>query len=780
MNIDITVRYERAAALECGEFGKSVAFNTTVYPHWIEGTSTFWYVREARHGQTYRLVDAKAGLNRSAFDHHSLACALTEASGEAVEADNLSLEKLTFSEDLSTCTFAAFSKTWVYDIAQKTCQEESRLPEQWRVSPDGRKAAFVRDHNLWVRDLSSGDEKPLTHDGERYNDYALSQPLLSHGYHQPSVSVEALWSPDSRSLFTVLIDIRKVEIGPPLVQHVPTDGSLRPKILRADRRVAFPGDKHIPTYQLLAIDVDSGKNQFANYPPCPIHYPPYSGYFSGYRGWWDSDSRHGYFVDVERGGKTLNLVKFDTHTGATEQLFQETSEHFVTLMPISHTSTLILPLPESNELIWFSERSGTAHLYLYELASGKLKNPITQGDWLVRNVLHFDAKRRELTIQTAGRKRGRNPYYCDICRVNIDSGQITDLVSSDHEYVVTDQRSRISLWDKRAAGVSPCGEYVVTTRSRVDDVPVSLLLSRNGKEILTLETADISGLPENWQWPEPVMLKAADGKTDIMGVVFRPSDFDPQQSYPVLDCTYGYVSPVGAFTNSHVQNRQYLSPAACAELGFIAVVIHNRGKDGLRDVAFNTYQDPHFPEVPLFGAKAPKGDCVAGIKQLAERYSYIDLNRVGVIETGSQPQALAGMLSYPDFYKVGVSACSVADARMLAAQGMNAIDDNAPKLEDLAGNFQGKLLIVTGMLEWACPVAMPFRLIEALQKANKRFDTLILPNLSHSRNGYVIQRSWDYLVQHLLSVEPPDDFRLITDRDLSTEQEVKTLEGEYN
>ena len=777
---ELTARYQRAAHLEDSAFDETlIARNTTLFPHWVEGNAVFWYQQDTPDGHGYRLVDASAKTNQSAFDHSALATALAEASAETVEADKLPLVDLAFTAALDQINFTAFGQRWCYHLESQQCASIDSLPDQWVVSPNGQQAAFVRDHNLWVRDLVNGKEKALTHDGERYRDYALSQPLLSHGIHQPSVSVEAVWSPDSRRLFTVLIDIRHLEVGPPLVQHVPTDGSLRPKILRADRRVAFAGDEHIACYQLLAIDVDTGVSQPADYPPSPLTYPPYAGYFTGHRGWWDADSRHGYFIDQERGGKTVNLVKLDTFTGKTEVLIQETSDTAVTVIPISHISTLVIPLPDTNELIWFSERSGWAHLYLYELSSGRLKNTVTEGEWLVRNVLHFDASRRELFIQTAGRVSGRNPYYCDLCRVNIDSGALTTIVSSDHDYVVCDQRSRISARDNQALGVSSCGDYVVTTRSRVDQVPVSILFDRDGNELLCVETADTFGLPANWQWPEPIMVKSADDTTDIMAVVFRPTDFDPNKSYPILDHSYGYASPVGSFGNSHVGGRQYFSPAACAELGFIVVVVHNRGKDALRHVAFAAYQDPDFPEEPHFSAKSPVGDSVAAIKQLAERYPYMDVNRVGIMESGSQPLALSGMLVHPGFYKVGVSNCGCADGRMLAAQGMAPIGDEYRQFEHIAGNLQGKFLIISGMLEWAMPVAMTFRVIQALQEANKRFDMILVPNSGHGRNSYTIQRSWDYVVEHLLGQQPPEDYCLDVIRGRLMDQEIKMLETEY-
>ena len=357
------------------------------------------------------------------------------------------------------------------------------------------------------------------------------------------------------------------------------------------------------------------------------------------------------------------------------------------------------------------------------------------------------------------RVEGRNPYYCDICRVNIDTGELTAIISTDHEYVVCDQRSRISASAPKAMGISPNGQYAVTTQSRVDKTPETLLLDRDGNALLSLEIADISGLPEGHHWPEPVMLKAADGTTDIYGVVFRPSNFDPKKSYPVLDCSYHYGSPVGSFTNNGNGNWHYLSTWAYAELGFICVVIFNRGNEGLRDNQFNSYQDPVMPLEPL-RLRFNKEDCVAGIKQLAEQHRYMDIKRVGVVEFGSIPTAVAGLLIHPDFYSVGVSVNALLDFRLFGSIATQY--EGYPELEDYVDKLRGKLLLMHGMLEDIMPIAMFFRFVEALQKANKPFDMLLLPNLGHGSNGYTIQRSWDYVVEHLLAEEPPKDFKLLS------------------
>ena len=753
---DINTRYQRAQQLMSGVFTKDVAFNTTLYPHWIGDTDRCWYIRQTREGQHFLVLDAKEGRCQAAFDHQALALALSAASDCEVQADNLPLTDLDLGEAPELITFTAFNKRWSYTAATAACQELSINPQGWTLSPDGRQALFVRDHNLWLHELDSGRERPLTDDGEAFYRYAGTPTV--YGRNEVN-TVEAIWSPDSKRIFTQLLDTRDIAVAPPIVEYVPADGSLRPKIRNPERRMAIFTDEHIEAYRFLTINLEDNSRHFIDYRPCPVLRPPYVGYFSSRRAWWGDDSRHSYFIDHERGGKRAYLVKLDTDTGKAQRLIEESSDFTVNLTPISHMHMLLQPILESNELIWFSERSGYAHLYLYELSTGRFKHAITQGDWLVRNILHLDLARRELFIQTAGRGAGRNPYYCDICRVNIDTGELTTLRSTEQEYMVCDQRSRMSMVDPKAVGVAPSGQYLVTTVSRVDQAPVSLLLDRNGELISTLETADTSGLPDQVSWPEPVMLTAADGATPIYGVVFRPSNFDPEKSYPVLDCTYNYATPVGSFSNNTTNNRHYLSAWAYAELGFIAVMIFNRGNEGLRDVVFNSYQDPVMPQETM-RFRSHKEDCVAGIQELAARHSYMDIDRVGVVEFGSIPTAVTGLLLYPDFYKVGVSINAQLDSRLLGCIG--TLDEGYPELEDFAGNLRGKLLLIHGMLEDVITPAMMFRLVEALQKNNKSFDMLLLPNLGHGSSSYTIQRSWEYVVEHLLGEEPPVNFKLKT------------------
>ena len=584
-------------------------------------------------------------------------------------------------------------------------------------------------------------------------------------------SLEVLWSADSRRVMAVIKDNRQVSLGPPLIEHVPADGSVKPRAVDADRRVAMPGDEHIECYHLVAFDIESATMVKADYQPCPVFAPIYVGFFTGKRGWWSADHRHAYFIDLLRGGNTGRLLAFDTHTGQVRTVIEDTSKHRLCLIPDTHLGGMLAPLLATEEVVWYSERSGSAHLYLYDLNTGELKNAITTGPYVVRGVLRVDETRREVWIQTGDRIAGRHPVYCDIVRVNIDTGEFIDVISSDHEYVVANPTSRVSMMHKQSAGVSATGDYVVTTRSRVDEVPVSLLLDRDGKQVMELAEADISALPANWQWPEQALVTAADGETVLDAVIWRPSDFDPQQSYPVVDGSWGaFPPPVGSFTNNMSQARLYLEAAAMAELGFIVVMVGQRGAGigagmagGIRDVAYSNSHE-------FWNCISPNMvDIVEGIKQLAADRSYMDIGRVGIGLFPSMASAVGGMLRFPDFYKVGVSCNAYVDLR-LAGEFFSYTGSPLPEdaisrhaFLEMAPNLKGKLLMMHGMMNPCIPVAATLGFVDAFHRANKDFDQLILPSLGHGTNdfnSYTVRRRWDYFVEHLLGETPPKEFNL--------------------
>lgn len=483
--------------------------------------------------------------------------------------------------------------------------------------------------------------------------------------------------------------------------------------------------------------------------------------FSGNRAWWSGDGRRAYFIDMTRGQKTARLIALDAETGMADVLFEESAETYLELSLDFEHPYMLTMLPDTDELIWYSERTGWAHLYLYDLTTGELKTPITTGEWRVRDIVHFDKDTRELFIQIAGRVQGRNPYYRELVRVNVDSGAMTVLASGDCDY-------RVCRRPGVESGLSPSCLYIVTTQSRVDTPSVTELRDRNGELLLTVEAADISGLPSGWRWPESVTMKADDGKTDIFGVLFRPSDFDPAKKYPVLDIDT--ISPAyslmatGAFLLEDIDptgNLMYTTLAALAELGFIVTLIEGRGTPH-RSKSFHDFGYTPFME----GSGII--DHVAGIKQLAKRYPYMDLNNVGVTSfDGAGNGSIFGLLHHSNFYKVGV-AFSMWDPRFIKQgevfHGLVQPSDHQQSIwSDAVNNLQGKLLLVTGLMDAYFHSCMTFQLVDMLVKANKDVDLLIQPNGGHGfrvKNAH--RKVWDYLVRHLQGVEPPKNFALKT------------------
>ena len=773
---EILNRYKKAQAMMQGtlKFGTgNIVPNALLFPVWIEGTNCFWYEQQLKGGTIFRLVNADAGSNEPAFDHNALAEALSQAVGEQVDAVNLPINfrniispvDMTISLEPLTLSFTAFNKRWKFIDESASLTLIEQIPRNWLISPDGRHAAFSRDYNIWVKDLHTHQERALTIDGEQYYQYAIPGSVHGNDGMTSILGLQAQWSPDSKRLFTVQLDQRQVKtVG--VVHHVPSDGSLRPQT--TFHKLAFPGDEQIEAYRLLSIEVETGSVQGADYARVPATYGGSGGFFENAFGWWNIDSRHAYFIDVDRYYKYARVVTFDTLTGATKTLFEERSVTRVSLSSGPFDLVGFTPLPETHEIVWYSDRSGWPHLYLYDLVTGQLKHAITSGKWAVRDIIFFDAKRRELFITTSGRvdnsQQSKDPYYRDLVRVNIDTGQIATLVSSDDEYITVSPRDIMQTLNGYAgvsSGVSPLGDYAVTTRSRADKIPKSYLISRNGEKILDLETADISGLPESWRWPEPVKMKAADGKTDIYGVIYRPSDFSADKSYPVIDQSFiAYPYPIaakGAFENNMALGSAYFEAASLAELGFIVVQIDGRG---------SRFRGKKFWDESYgwMSASSNIDDHVSGIKQLAERFPYMDLERVGIsgLNMGGNG-VLEGLLKHPDFYKVGTVG-QLYDARIMGAnwgdfnEGID-INPDEKHPEDLVSNLRGKLLLMVGLEDYV-PAAATFRLVAALYKSNKDFDLIVDPNWGYSANQYQIRRAWDYLVRHLMGEQPPEEFNL--------------------
>jgi len=788
---DMEARYQRAQNID----PKTLVQNDVLLAYWVEKSNCFWYERSYKtcckspaHGaesqvsiyKEYRLVNADTLDNTLAFDHAALADALALASGQDVSANDLPLADMAIKTAPLMLRFKAFDRGWQFNCdsqeiieipidpldALRNMEPLTAVMTKEILSPDERYIAFARDDNLYVRDVYSAEERRLTQDGEPFFSYAAPGSAWGTSW----AGLGAMWSPDSKRLLVTQRDTRMVK-SVPIVDYVPKNGSLRPRVEYS--QVAYPGDDNIEEFRLLTIDVSSGQHCPVDYQPIPVSSAGTAGFFSPSRlSWWNLDSRRAYFIEQTRGDQMLRLIEIDTDTGNTHVLFEEVSDTHIDLIPDATSGPLHHFLPQTNELIWWSERSGWGHLYLYDLNTGKLKNSITKGEWRVRDVLHIDTELRQLWIQTAGRVKGINPYYRDVSRVDIDTGELTTLLSSDHEYGVNcpftaDYQALYGRTNMRVNGISPNKQYFVVTRSRVDQAPVHLLCDHMGDVLMDIETADTSSLPNGWRWPESLKLCSADGKTDIYGVLFRPSNFDEAECYPVINLIgsapwLGAV-PKGSFNNSRgYADYFYYAGAALAELGFMVVILDSRGTP-LRSKGF---QDESYGWIASSGNTA---DHRAGLMQLSERYPCMDMKRVGVVGLNGYQSSIQNLMECPDLYKVGVIN-QLQDSRFISCaiegdkyQGVSgpAVDKCFP--EQLAHNWKGKLLLIQpiyGSQSAVYPPSPTFRLVEALRRANKDFDLLIAPHAEAPLNLYEARRAWDYLVRYLLGVEPPKQFKL--------------------
>lgn len=697
--------------------------NASVVPQWLDGGERFWYRRETQPGHEIVLVESATGRRLSLPEGTRF-----EKADPPVPAPGL------------------------------------------LVSPDGARAVFVRGFDLWVRDLASSAERRLTQDGEAYFAYGKlpdhsyrTIPLRRAGAVLPPNGVE--WSPDSRWLIVQRIDERGLG-SYPLLESVPVAGGARPVV--HELRIPLAGERNQPkTYRSL-IDVVSAEQRSFELPEGK-DYQLLSG--AG----WSSDLRYQYFCGTN-GRNEAGLFELDTATAAVRSVLIETNATFIALNNTIYSAPNVRRLADTNEFVWFSERDGWGHLYLYDLRSGALKNRITRGDWLVRDIIHVDEKRRLIYFTAGGREPGRNPYYRHLYRVGFDGRGLRLLTPEDAEHELAqplpEALARMLGGSSGAIAVSPNGRYFVDTWSTVDRPPVSVLRSTDGRLIATLEKADATALYDmGWRPPEPFIAKAADGVTDLYGVMYKPTRFDPGLRYPVIEHLYGgpqtTVTP-RTFMEAVMSRNLY----GQRELGFVMVVMDVRGTVQ-RSKAFQDHLYRNFADWMI-------EDHVAVLKQLGARHAYMDLERVGVQghSYGGYGSARA-LLARPDFYKVAVSSAGSHNLQGMYPMDMytgspvfsdgSAVNPNGIEIPAnfkdadnamLAARLRGKLMLGYGDLDENAFPAVTLQFADALIKANKSFDLVYLPNRTHdfSRDVYFIRRTWDYFVEHLMGAEPPDNY----------------------
>jgi len=606
-------------------------------------------------------------------------------------------------------------------------------------SPDGKRTVFIRDWNLWVRDITTAKETQLTRDGVKDFGYATDNAGWTRS-DRPIV----LWSPDSKKIATFQQDQRR-DGEMYLVETATGHPTLQAW------KYPLPGDAAITMIERVVIDIDSGsvirfKMQSDQHRSTLCDDVACRGDWGDVQ--WSADGSTVAFVSTSRDHKHEQLRVADAATGAVRDILEEKAETF---FESGNGRVNWRYLPASNEIIWFSERDNWGHLYLYDLPSGRQKRQITAGEGNVTQLLRVDEKTRTLYFQGVGIEKGRDPYFRHLYRIGIEGGDLKLLTPEDADHDIT---------------MSLSGRFFVDTYSKPDVAPVAVLRDMDGTVVLTLEKADISRLlATGWKPPAPITVKARDGLTELYGLMYKPTTLDPAGKYPIVN--HIYPGP----QSGSVAGRTF-SPArgdaqALAELGFVVVEIDGMG---------TPWRSKKFHEA-YYGNMGDNtlADQVTGMKQLAAKYPWIDIDRAGIYgHSGGGYAAADAMFRYPDFFKVGISEAGNHDNRVYeddwaekwqgllktSPNGGTNYDNQANQL--VAKNLKGKLLLAHGTMDSNVPPNNTLLVVNELIKANKDFDLLMLPNRGHGfgNEPYMIRRRWDYFVRYLLGAEPPKEYEL--------------------
>ena len=622
----------------------------------------------------------------------------------------------------------------------------SRSKAPFDLSPDKTTAAFIRDWNLWVRDEKTGEERQLTTDGVTDFGYATDNAGWTH-----SDAPILVWSPDSKKIATFQQDQRKdgyMYLVPVTNRHPQLE----------QWRYPLLGDKDVTMIQRVIIDVPTGRITRLKMGP-DEHRSTLCDDVScrGGAGWDDvqfsPDAKHLAFVSTSRDHKDETLRVADTETGEIRDVFHD---HVNSYYESGQDKVNWRYLSATNEFLWYSERTNFGQMYLYDLTTGKLKNAVTHGDGPVTQVLHVDEKNRVLYFLACGKEAGQDPYYTHYYRVNFNGTGQQSLTPEAADHAITP---------------SADGSTFVDVYSTLDTPRVAVLRDSTGKTLATLAKQDITQLQAaGWKPATPITVKARDGKTTLYGFLWRPTQFDAAKKYPVVD--YVYPGPQIGSCGSRSFSAAHGDNQALADLGFVVVCIDGMGTP-FRSKSFHDF----YSHAETMGDNTIP-DQVAGIKDLAGQFSWIDLSRVGIWgHSGGGNATTTAMFNFPDFFKVGIAESGNHDNRDYEDDwdekwgGLETGNDtpkdnyNAQAAQNYAKNLKGKLLLAHGTMDDNVPPNNTLLVVDALIKANKDFDLVLIPNAHHGygeASQYMMRRRWDYFVRNLAGGLPPLNYQTAT------------------
>jgi len=719
----------------------------SVNPNWIEESDIFWYSFKTSAGKNFYYVNAATKSKQPMFESKYMAAEIRKLTHRPYNDLDLPIKDIKFEKKSTTkFTFVVDSTRFLFDIAsQKLVLKDTLWKEKKKLSwplysTDSTWIAYAKNHNLYLMKRKDKDsvEIQLTTDGERYYSYAQNSEDTTKN---KKVRANVDWFKNSKKLYVERQDERKVK------DLFVIDVLAQPRPKLETYRYSMPAEQFVPQSELSIFDVATRKRtdvDVKKWKDQTINVV------------WSSqkDARKLILIRKDRPLKKLDVCLVDAETGALSVLFtEETWPYF------NNEYSRLSVLNEGNDIIWWSERNGWGQLYLYD-GKGNLKNQITDGYFVTGRVERIDTLGRMIYFEAFGRENNVHPYYSMKYKASIDKGGVA---------LITKEGANHSF------SMSKSNKYFVDTYSTVDRIPEAVLRDNTGNILLKLETADISQLLKTgWKMPETIVVKAKDGVTDLYGVMYKPFNFDSTKKYPVI--SYVYPGPQTesvqySFTVSGGKN------VALAQLGFIVVNFGHRGGSPMRNNYYHTFGYNDLRDYPL-------ADDKYGIEQLADKYKFIDINRVGIYgHSGGGFMSTAAILSYPDFYKVAVSSSGNHDNNIYnqwwgeTHNGVKEVEKKTAKKgevkdslnkkkeveisfkgtveknQDMAKNLKGYLLLVTGDIDNNVHPGNTLRVVDALIKANKRFDFMMLPGQRHAYGNdvpYFDRLMWYYFAEHLL------------------------------
>ncbi len=760
----------------------TLLFSTTVDPHWFQQGNCFWYEYKTSKGKAWYVVDPVAKTKKTLFDLDELASQITEIVKDPFTAEQLPLQKLEAQADGRTFTFQITSSqnapkdtldnkdgkkkqvfyfSYDYPTRKLTWLEEKKkddvYPEWASLSPDGQTVVYAKDLNLYRMSRADYDklkenekdssvvDVQLTTFGEK--DFGFGQPYsllntdtLCNGKRKGVWGI--VWSPDSRYFAVTLTDERKVKE----LWVINSMASPRPTL--ESYKYQMPGEKEAPVDHLFLFDLQTNscreiptqayKDQTLSLAEQPRLQKDRDRHETSTT--WLGDNHHFYLTRSSRDLYRIDICSYTIGEDSVRPLIKERMNTYQEVRPLA-------ALNGGKELIQWSERDGWAHLYLYD-GEGKLKNRITKGPWHVDQIVKVDEAARVVYFLANGKEKDENPYYEHLYRVNLDGSGLQLVTKGDYFHT---------------AAVDDQAHFVVNNYSRVNTIPRCDLLDNRGNKIMTLEESDFSQLfAAGYRFPEPFRVKAADGVTDLYGVMYKPFDFDSTRVYPIID--YVYPGPQVEAT-VYPFARMSVRTDRLAQAGFIVITVGNRGGHPSRSKWYHNYGYGNLRDYGLADQKA-------AIEQLADRYAFIDINRVGIHgHSGGGFMSTAAILQYPDFFKVAVSCAGNHDNRIynrwwsethhgvkeeVSEKGDTTFVYNIKTNEEIARQLKGHLLLVHGDIDNNVHPGNTLRVVDALIRAGKRFDMLMLPQQRHGfgdMDEYFYWRLVDYFSRYLLGTQ---------------------------